>query len=244
MSETSKYHLPPPPTGRIPPLKVVPLPGRRFADSALPTATMTPVGRVEVVELRRRQEPPTTTQQPLIPTASEIEKLPRWAAVALAARCASRVQPLLGSSWPPIPEPLLNTSAESIPYVIRHCVEGGNQPAVKDMAFQPSPSTAYNAVAASVASVAAAETARFVTMAVQAAAAAITQSAALASHLTGHVSRIRRDYELLARLAATNHWTDETPVPPDILGPLWAPGHAPDWAEESSGVGNSQSVSN
>jgi hypothetical protein len=112
------------------------------------------------------------------------------------------------------------------------------------MTFQLSPSTAYNAVVASVASVAAAETARLVAMAVQAAAAAITQSATLSSHLTDQVSHIRWDYELLARLAAINHWTDETPVSPDILGPLWSPGHAPEWAEESTGVGGNQSVSN
>src|SRR5438552_2221502 len=41
---------------------------------------------------------------PLVPTQEEIEKLPRWARVAFAARCARRVLPAFKHFWPEAPE--------------------------------------------------------------------------------------------------------------------------------------------
>lgn len=45
----------------------------------------------------------------------------------------------------------------------------------------------------------------------------------------GELRFIRRDFERLARLARANAWTDDTPVPPEVFGPLW-PGRVPRWA--------------
>jgi hypothetical protein len=45
---------------------------------------------------------------------------------------------------------------------------------------------------------------------------------------------IRRDFDRIARLAKVNKWTDDTPVPPDVFGPLW-PGRVPKWAREANG---------
>ena len=36
-------------------------------------------------------------------TKEDFEKLPRWAVVAFAARCARRVQPLFKAGWPDAP---------------------------------------------------------------------------------------------------------------------------------------------
>src|SRR5688572_9068688 len=38
-----------------------------------------------------------------LPTKEEIERLPRWARVAFAARCARRVLPLFRGFWPAAP---------------------------------------------------------------------------------------------------------------------------------------------
>ena len=40
---------------------------------------------------------------------------------------------------------------------------------------------------------------------------------------------IRRDYESLKALAEREGWTDESPVDPDLLGPLWAEGEPEGW---------------
>jgi hypothetical protein len=46
-----------------------------------------------------------------------------------------------------------------------------------------------------------------------------------------HILRlIRRDFDRLARLAKENNWADDTPVPPDVLGPLWPGKWRPDQA--------------
>ena len=36
----------------------------------------------------------------------------------------------------------------------------------------------------------------------------------------------------LKRLAREQKWTDDTPVPPDVFGPMWPEGVEPYWAVE------------
>jgi hypothetical protein len=31
----------------------------------------------------------------------------------------------------------------------------------------------------------------------------------------------RHDFDLVSRLAQEQKWTDETPVPPEVFGPMW-----------------------
>jgi hypothetical protein len=45
---------------------------------------------------------------------------------------------------------------------------------------------------------------------------------------------VRRDFDRLCSLVKVNGWTDKTPVPPDVFGPLW-PGRVPKWAREANG---------
>jgi hypothetical protein len=40
---------------------------------------------------------------------------------------------------------------------------------------------------------------------------------------------IRRDFDHLAGLAEWRHWTDDTPVPPAVFGPLWPEGPPDGW---------------
>ena len=44
---------------------------------------------------------------------------------------------------------------------------------------------------------------------------------------------IRVDFERFRWLAKKHKWTDDTPVPPDAIGPLWPPRRAPKWARET-----------
>ena len=45
---------------------------------------------------------------------------------------------------------------------------------------------------------------------------------------------IRRDFERFRWLAKKHGWTDDTPVSPDAVGPLWPPGRVPKWAREKN----------
>ena len=45
---------------------------------------------------------------------------------------------------------------------------------------------------------------------------------------------IRRDFDRVWRLAQANGWTDDTPVPPEVFGPLWPAGRVPKWATEAT----------
>jgi hypothetical protein len=44
---------------------------------------------------------------------------------------------------------------------------------------------------------------------------------------------IRRDFDRLRHLARKENWTDDTPVPPEVFGPMWPAGLTPDWARET-----------
>lgn len=51
--------------------------------------------------------------------------------------------------------------------------------------------------------------------------------------LTAQLRCIRRDLNRLRTLARKGNWTDDTPVPPDVFGPLWPDGVEPHWASEA-----------
>ena len=74
-------------------------------------------------------------------------------------------------------------------------------------------------------------------MTAAAAARLLFESATIDTPLTAQLRCIRRDFARLKRLAREQKWTDDTPVPPDVFGPLWPPGVAPHWAEETPSAG-------
>lgn len=43
---------------------------------------------------------------------------------------------------------------------------------------------------------------------------------------------IRRDFDRLVFLAKKHNWTDDTPVPQEVFGPMWPEGLTPEWAME------------
>ncbi|MBP3960802.1 hypothetical protein J8F10_36740 [Gemmata sp. G18] len=44
----------------------------------------------------------------------------------------------------------------------------------------------------------------------------------------GHLAAPARAFDRLTRLAEKEKWTDDTPVPPTVFGPMWE-GAPPDW---------------
>jgi hypothetical protein len=64
------------------------------------------------------------------------------------------------------------------------------------------------------------------------AARVIFQSGAIDTPLTSQLRCIRRDFARLKKLARNEKWTDDTPVPPEVFGPMWPEGVEPYWAVE------------
>lgn len=69
------------------------------------------------------------------------------------------------------------------------------------------------------------------------AARAVFETATVDSPLTAQLRCIRRDFNRLKKLARKEKWTDETPVPPDVFGPMWPEGVEPYWAVEPPATG-------
>ncbi len=178
---------------------------------------------------QRYVDPPNTS----LPTEAEITKLPRWARVAFAARCARRVQPLYGTNTPPpIPRYI-----EAISRAIRLAESCAAQASVEPIEFTTAVSDAYSARVGtsdpsySVARAAMnaadcppkpAEAAEIVRQAVDAANQAVSAVTSIASDL-------RRDFDQLLNLALTDRWHASTPVPPEVFGPLWPEGPPKGW---------------
>lgn len=181
---------------------------------------------------------------PVLPTEDEIAKLPRWARVAFAARCARRVVPLFERySWPqPRTEMHLLksavweaeegngfTKAEALLNALE-LIHGGtlqtattaHSPALNALHVVSCVSFALQLRDAD-ASVPLSEHVKFTFEA--------GDSAARAGDDIGVVPVIRSDFDHLAKLAEWQHWTDDTPVPPEVFGPLWPEGPPKGWPE-------------
>jgi hypothetical protein len=64
----------------------------------------------------------------------------------------------------------------------------------------------------------------------QAAAALIVGAATVNTPLARQLRCLRRDFDRLVYLAKKRKWTDETPVPPEVFGPMWPEALTPSWA--------------
>ena len=168
--------------------------------------------------------------QRLLPSQKDAARLPRWARVAFAARCARRVLPLYRRLWPTAPPPAEHARLVEL---------------AEQAAGAANPHTASDAVTATRPSVNASDAIHAVAIAAHAAAAdpdayaiSYTEYAAqTVLNLLARVATVRtvhtlaapgRDFARLVRLAKERNWTDDTPVPPDVFGPMWD-GDPPPW---------------
>ena len=68
---------------------------------------------------------------------------------------------------------------------------------------------------------------------VESIAAALRKAVTAANTIADVAPIIRRDFDQIARLAEWQRWTDDTPVPPEIFGPLWPEKRTAGWPADS-----------
>ena len=145
-----------------------------------------------------------------LPSVDEIRQLPRWARVAFAARCARRVLPMFTKHWPDAPR-------EHVEAVTRAVEFAGSAAHDDDDDFEfdaPYADAADAAVAARNAAADARSAADAADYAAAAARSAATAGIAIPS--------IRADFQRVLDASRRGKWTDSTPVPPSVFGPLAA----------------------
>jgi hypothetical protein len=183
-----------------------------------------------------------------IPTNDEILKLPRWARVAFAARCARRVFPYF-RDWKKADDKQVKAVEQAISLAENDASNGhvsaataraadaadaAARAADADAAARAADAAAKAAAAAAgyaagyaaAARAAAARAAASAASAARAAAAAAASAAAAAAYAAADAKSIRfirSDYERLIQLSSRLHWTDETPVPPEVFDTLNSP---------------------
>lgn len=173
---------------------------------------------------QRYVDPPNTT----LPTEDEIAKLPRWARVAFAARCARRVFPLYLAYWPEG-----RTHQELEARTLAECEESAREAKIrysKRVAFgtvfqgmHPLSAVASTAVADAFGVLLASggdppDVVRTVKN--------VHSGLADAIDLTVFM---RRDFDQLFQSSASSGWTDNSPVPPEVFGPFWQEGPPAGW---------------
>lgn len=176
------------------------------------------------------------------PFEQKIRTLPRLAQVAFAARCARRVQPLFRYYWPEAPDDGL--------LAIDRAIDTAEQSAVNvwevmsQLRAHGDASSAFLAIAVAARNAAATATHAIArsagyTAADAAAAAVVLIGKSPPARMEGAADTalsavkqaeplILADFETLVRLARDNNWTNDTPVPQNVFGPMW-PSGVPDW---------------
>lgn len=177
-----------------------------------------------------------------LPRPDELKRLPRWARVANAARCARRVQPLFSALRPNAPEEDSIAIDEAITVAERSAAAADNAPAAASNAAAYASIASYNAIedddvtphAASNAASAASSAAYSATAYSAAHDYGGGDAGALRAATAVNVGdwmkdAIWRDFDFLVRAAREGEWDDSTPVPPEFFGPLWPKGEPPGW---------------
>ncbi len=185
-----------------------------------------------------------------LPSMGDLLTLPRLARVAYAARAARRVQPLFEKLWPSAPPREVEA--------VRTAVSFAEQIAEGKSVAVPGPDRSFPARAAGLAANAARRSGTtLLTLAgirvsaysaaeaaAHAAYAGVIFDAEFAFNATYHaalaagdgatvIEAVYHDFDSLHQTGSRLRWTDETPVPVSILGPLW-PQTEPDWWREAN----------
>ena len=204
-----------------------------------------------------------------IPTKEEIAKLPLWAQVAFAARCARRALPVFEVWEGATPQQIeslkwqVENAESTIPntsYPDRRsalAVALNGEDDLSD-AYGAVKNAAHDAPKAYVYATAATAAAAAYTAAAYAAAKAAdsttpnaamavintTYEAAYAAAKAATAKAVRADFDRLTSAARRESWTDDTPVPPEFFGPMWPDGEPEGWptVEESVAIQGSATV--
>ncbi len=168
---------------------------------------------------------------PILPSEDEIAELPRWARVAFAARCARRVLPLYIHSWPDGKSPY-QVELQSI--VDLEQLAGTTNPNAQYPRNRICHGTIFAGmpeVAAQIASLLGDLILPILTPISQVKSfhGSMEKAAAASRGIEDVTPFIRRDFDHIEKYADWHRWTDETPVPPEVFGPLWPEGPPKGW---------------
>lgn len=182
---------------------------------------------------------------PVLPSEKEIAALPRWARVAFGARCAKRVLPLYRHFWrdarPDRVKALTRTVSDLEKWgIASYHPDTEAHDATENNATDSAVVVETIRVAVMAASRHGSATADQDLIATSDVRAAATQAATAAQKIIDLSSVIRRDFDHLAELARRQNWADDTPVPPEVFGPLWPEGPPRGWPEEQDGLNQSE----
>jgi hypothetical protein len=181
------------------------------------------------------QDPPNHN----LPTEEEITQLPRWARVAFAARSARRVLPLFRHSWPKSQKDYISLVFRAVEFAEQSATAATVDSRIARDIAKDAVVAAVSAQATPKANAVARAAARAADVAADADPVAYSYSdggraseaVTAASEAIGSTAEnpFRHDFDHLASLSKWNHWTDDTPVPPEVFGPLWPEGPPKDW---------------
>lgn len=187
--------------------------------------------------------------EPKLPTKEDIQKLPRWAQVAFAARCARRVERVVldltlsqekksaviratdlaeraaadpASASSEADEKAAMQAAAGATHAANTCLDNKSANEAASASAMAAYAAAY-AISANYAKAAEASSASLSTDRVADAA----RTAASAGH-SRTAELIARDFASLLQHAIQQKWNDQTPVDPSVFGPMWPQGE-PDW---------------
>ncbi len=220
MNRHRKYQLSTPPLieGEPSPAEIIEAPGQ--IERPLGTLVqLIPAGpSVEIIEaspLHRRLD----LNRSLVPTESEVANLPRWAKIAFASRCARRLLPLININ----PGELASDQELAVVTIVRAVEQSAATATLQARTIKTAVRVVKDSVLigdrndAANAALAAAHMS-----ACNAAQITVTTLQRLANVRTlRFVLLPRRDFDHILRLAKEQNWTDDTPVPPAVFGPMW-----------------------
>jgi hypothetical protein len=162
---------------------------------------------------------------PHLPSEEEIAELPRWARVAFAARCARRVLPLVALNS--LAAVLSHGDVRALETRVATSENEARKPTNHEVDALFAVTTATAWIQVHVANIPAQSDARPDT--IYSVFQAVSFASSAASPFVNIAPHIRRDFDHLAQLAEVRRWTDDTPVPPDVFGPLWPEGAPKGW---------------
>jgi hypothetical protein len=192
-------------------------------------------------------------------TSQELKTLPRWARVAFSVRCAQRVSGLIQYYWREIPKNRATAVERALEFAVaaardaksdggaydaahaaharaaaRAAKETGVAFAARDT-FAARDAEDFVAVAAAVAHAASAVESTYafsinnVTKKVTASRVAATRAGTALGCEAEVANAQRYDFLVLKRLAGIHRWDDDSPVPPELCGPIWPEGVPEKW---------------
>lgn len=154
-----------------------------------------------------------------LPTEDEISQLPRWARVALAARCARRALPHHQKNWPDAKKKLIESIEKAVTLAEEATTTGTVYPDDANIIATLSEAVTGSMHDAKYAALYAAIYASIGASKPNASLGAAILAPAFASRAGVAIEFIRADFQQVLDTSQREGWTDDTPVPPTVFEP-------------------------